>query len=134
MHVDDYDQAVVEDHLHGRIQIAEILRRKHLRPVHRKHGLGIHAQAHVVEAHGLDEGDVFYGGPALEMFASVAALVIHLSEPLAEVDAAPQVLGAGKSRGGSSSVGGLGRRVRRTHNSEIQNNYTVHFAECGHRR
>ncbi len=101
MHVDDHHKAVVEDHLYRRVQIAEILRGKLLRLVHREHGLRVHAQAHVVETHGLDQRDILGGRPRFKVFARVAAFVVDLGEPFAEVDTPTQALGARKGQRGS---------------------------------
>src|SRR5258706_2634438 len=126
MHVNDDNQAVVKDYLYGRIQIAEIFRRKLLRLVHREHRLRVDAQAHVVEAHRLDQRNVVSRGPCFKVFTRVAALVPDLSEPLAEVDSATQVLSAGEGWRGAGTRCALPDNARcHRQKSKKQNNSTM---------
>src|ERR1700730_18205301 len=89
----DYDrQPVIEDHLQCRIERPQILRRDFIRLAQIKHWLRLHAQTHVIEAPHRYDRDVLDGRPSLKMLRRVAALVIHLREPLTGVDPPPQSL------------------------------------------
>ena len=94
MDVDHHRQALIEDHLHGGVQVAEIVVWDTVGLAAAKHGLRIDAQANVVEVHGLDQRDVLSGVPGVEVLFGVALRVVNLGEPFAEVDAVAEVLGA----------------------------------------
>ena len=71
------------------------------------HGLGIHAEADVIKAHGFDQGNVVRRDPGFEMLFGVALGIVDLRKPLTEVDAMAKVCGAalGKRRVGLSNRG-----------------------------
>src|SRR3989442_184869 len=56
-----------------------------------EHRLRIHTEAHVVEPHFLDEGDVLRRRPGLEVFLRVALGIEDLREPLAQIDSVAQM-------------------------------------------
>jgi hypothetical protein len=88
--VDHNRQPAVEDHLDRLIQKTKIVRTKVGRTIHGKQGLRIHAQAHVIEAHRLYEGNVFRGDRSFEVLLGVTLGIIDLGKPSAGVDAVPQ--------------------------------------------
>ena len=91
MHVELDGQARVENHLHRRVEIAEIFRAAvaATRGVH--HRLRIHAEPHMIEPGGLDQRNVRRGGPGFEMFLGVSLGIVDLREPFAEIDAVANV-------------------------------------------
>src|SRR5215467_5851088 len=105
MHVEDDSETVVENHLYCRVEVAKILCGKLVGLVSAPHRLRIHAKTHVVEAHGLNQCNIFGGSPGIEMLFGVAALVPNLSEPIAEVDATSKVLSTSKCEVGSDRLG-----------------------------
>ena len=89
VHVDDHRQSLIQNHLHRRIQISQVIRRNLVRLLASEHRLRIHAQPYVVKPHSLDQGDVLRGIPRFKMFFRVSLLVIHLREPFAQIDPVP---------------------------------------------
>src|SRR5271170_1985908 len=86
MYVEFNGEARVENHFYRGIEGAEIFGgAAALVCVH--DGLRVYAEAHVVEAHRLDQRDVGSGGPGLEMFFRVTLRIVDLREPFAEINA-----------------------------------------------
>jgi len=90
MQIDHHRHPLIQNHLHRGVEIAKVLRGNLVGPVARHQWLRIHAQAHMIESHGLDQSDIFGRRPALEVFLRVPALVINLREPLAGINSMSQ--------------------------------------------
>jgi hypothetical protein len=88
--VDHNRQPAVEDQLDRVVQKTKIVRTNGGRTVHGVQGLRIHAQAHVIETHRLDEGNIFRGDRSFEVFLGVTLGIIDLGKPSAGVDAVAQ--------------------------------------------
>jgi len=100
MDVNNYGEILRDDHLHGIVEILQIFGRELVGLTVMEHGLRIDAKPNVIEAHLLDEDDVGDAVPSLEMFFGVAAWIVDLREPFAEVDAVAEMLCAAVGEGG----------------------------------
>ena len=54
MNINDHRQALVENHLHRGVEIAQIIRGDAIGLLAPEHRLRIHTQPYMVESHGLD--------------------------------------------------------------------------------
>ena len=96
MNVNDNREPLLQDHLHRGIKPAQIVGWDFVGVAARHHGLRVHAEPHMIEAHGLDQRDVLGGSPAFEVFFAVTLGIVNLSEPMAGVDAVAQVSEPGR--------------------------------------
>ena len=91
MHVEFDSQACVENHLHRRIEIAEIFRAAVPMPHGVHHRLRIDAEPHMIKPGGLDQRDVTGSSPGFKVFLRVSLGIVDLRKPLAEIDPMPNV-------------------------------------------
>src|SRR5437016_8213723 len=66
VHIKNYSQAVIEDHLHGAVEIPQVIRRNAVGLAVPEHRLRINTQPHMIESHGLNQGDILRGVPRSE--------------------------------------------------------------------
>ncbi|GAC1638705.1 MAG: hypothetical protein NVS9B14_19390 [Candidatus Acidiferrum sp.] len=92
MDVDDYVQIVIENHLHCGIHHRQIFGGNVIGLAAAKHRLAIQRKPDVIEAHGFDESNVLCSVIGVEVLFGVALRIEYLREPMAEIDAVPQML------------------------------------------
>jgi hypothetical protein len=86
MKIDGHRQTLVQDHLHGSVQITEIVGGKLICMAVPEHGLRIHAEPDVIESHGLDQRDVLRRHPGFKMLFGISLGIVNLGEPVTGVD------------------------------------------------
>ena len=85
MKIDDDGHPVLQDVVHGLIEVREVILGKMIGIAVLKHGRRVDAQANMVEAHLLHESDVVGRGVSIEM-RGIVLTRIDLREPLTRVD------------------------------------------------
>src|SRR5438046_1524367 len=100
MHIQNNRKVLVQNHLHGRIQIAQIIRGNAISLVVNEHGLGIDREPNMVEIDRFDEGNILRRSPGVEMFFGVTLRVVDLREPVTEIDSVAEMLRASMRNGG----------------------------------
>ncbi len=91
MYIQNHVQVLRQNHLHRRIQIAQVLRVQIVSVIGLPKRLRVHAQSHMIESHSLDQREIFRRRPTLKMLLGVALWIGHLREPFAQIDPAPQM-------------------------------------------
>ena len=89
--VDVHGQILIEKHLHGGVELRQVIARDLVGLLFVKHRARIDAQANIIESHRADQRDILRRDRSLEMLLCVSGGIGRSSEPLAQVDAVPQM-------------------------------------------
>ena len=89
--VDVHRQTLIEKHFHGGVELCQVIACNLIRLLFVKHRARIDAQADVIEFDRADLRDILRRDRSLEMLLCVRGGIGRSSEPLAQVDAVPQV-------------------------------------------
>ena len=111
MQIDDYSQAVIQNHLYGGVEICKIIGGNFVGTVIRHQGLGINAEADVIEAHRSNESDVLLGDRVLKVFSRIAPFIVDLREPSADIDATAQMGEPDRRNGKKRLMRKIGHRL-----------------------